>query len=728
MKDTTLPTLSWDLPLPEHYTGPKKTIYTREIEYKKGKKDKFLVCHLWHTGEYVLLSPIWANKRLDWDLNDIIIELPQDATEKQKETFAFFQKNRNMKFKGKRKRGVASSEDLNGTTMRMRHTEKRIDCEEINGIYTFRFFRFCPHTPADGEIYDFEEYKRIFVDPNKIWTEYKNEPDVKYEWDPKNYKKIMNSLNRCYGQPFAAYNESFIKYLRRYWANANYSCDANSAFEYYPTNRRDNAYQRKIDNLNQLIKEETPKEVCEQLSKTMNTRSHPIYGATDKYFVCERLADNAAVVRMFMTNTENTIIEYARCFYDDTDVYMCYNNKGSVSRCDVRNHAFYRSENNMQLITKGTVIEKKYQYLEDMNNTSVVYQLILSYNYPVFEQLYKLGFKQLCDDIALDDYRNRNFYRIRSVISDMKRLGPDELGKHTTIKDLLTTSQIKRLSLFKDCIQNSSDFSHCLRLITDYKITDMNILRYLADIAMQEESLMTINRIDNVLWVCKDRLNTKQMNSCVYKFVEQVKALNKDDFYSFSYTRDVYSLCSDAFLDDQEFYRNVIEIAKIRDVDKIHEVHEKMSKLAKFATMDPKRFQAICDRLKDREFEDEDFIVRLPRSADEIVEEGSKMHHCVGTYIKQVVSGRTIILFLRRKSDIDKEYVTIEMTNDGILRQLKCKNNAVLSSASTLKFVEKWIKAKKLGVDTYDISYTKKKVTPGSAAYAGYFQEKDSIV
>lgn len=152
-----------------------------------------------------------------------------------------------------------------------------------------------------------------------------------------------------------------------------------------------------------------------------------------------------------------------------------------------------------------------------------------------------------------------------------------------------------------------------------------------------------------------------------------------------------------------------------------------LSKLAKFATVDPKRFQAICDRLKDHEFEDEDFIVRLPRSADEIIEEGSKMHHCVGTYVKRVVSGETIILFLRRKSNIDKEYVTIEMTNDGRLRQLKCKNNAILSSASTLKFVEKWIKAKKLGVDTYDISYTKKKVTPGSAAYTGYFKEKDSI-
>lgn len=726
MKDTTLPTLGWDLPLPDYLTEPKKTLYTKEIEYKKGKKDKFLVAHLWNTGEYILLSPVWASRRVDWDLNDYVVELPENATDKQKESFKFFQKNRNMKFKGNKKMGIAEDNEIHCTTIRMRNTEKRIFSEEINGVYTFRFFRFCPHTPADGEIYTYEEYKHIFVDQNKIWTEYRNEPGVKYEWDPKNYKKIMNSLHRCYGQPFASYNESFIKYLRRNWANANYSCDANGAFEYYPTNCQNNAYQRKIDSLNQFVNGEIPKEVSKQLKKTMTTRSHPIYGATDKFFVCERLTDNAAVVRMFMTNTEGTIIEYARCFYDAEGVYMCYNNKGSVSRCDVRNHAFYSSENELQLISEGTIIEKQYPYLAELKNKSVVYQLILSYYYPVFEQFYKLGFKGLCDDIALDDYRNRNFYRIRSFINAIKRIDAGSMAKHTTIKDLLTTSQIKRLSLFKDCIQNESDLTCCLHLITEYGITDINTLRYLADIAHKEESIMTIRNIDNVLWICKDRLTPKQINSCIRKFVAQAQSINNGDFYSFSYVRDAYSLCSDAFLDDNEFYHNVMEIAKIRDRDKIHEVHEKMSQLAKFAAMDPQRFQAVCDKLRDREFEDEEFIVRLPRSADEIVEEGSKMHHCVGTYIKQVVSGRTIILFLRRKNNVDKEYVTIEMSNDGRLRQLKCKNNTVLSSASTLKFVEKWIQAKKLGVDTYDITYNKKKVTPGSA-YAGYFKEKDSV-
>jgi hypothetical protein len=103
------------------------------------------------------------------------------------------------------------------------------------------------------------------------------------------------------------------------------------------------------------------------------------------------------------------------------------------------------------------------------------------------------------------------------------------------------------------------------------------------------------------------------------------------------------------------------------------------------------------------------------------------MNHCVGTYVKRVATGRAVILLLRRKSNIDKEYVTIELSPDGKIKQVKCKNNLLLSSASTLQFIENWIQARNLTLETWDIEMKKKKIVPSSHGY-GLFREPDSIV
>lgn len=61
-------------------------------------------------------------------------------------------------------------------------------------------------------------------------------------------------------------------------------------------------------------------------------------------------------------------------------------------------------------------------------------------------------------------------------------------------------------------------------------------------------------------------------------------------------------------------------------------------------------------------------ILRVPQSADEIKEEGSKLHHCVGTYIERVARGETMILFIRKDSDPDTPYYTLEWQNNQVVQ------------------------------------------------------------
>ena len=62
-------------------------------------------------------------------------------------------------------------------------------------------------------------------------------------------------------------------------------------------------------------------------------------------------------------------------------------------------------------------------------------------------------------------------------------------------------------------------------------------------------------------------------------------------------------------------------------------------------------------------YEDDTYIIRPARSAEEIVTEGRVLHHCVGgnSYLRKHNQGETYILFLRFKDTPDMQYITVEI-------------------------------------------------------------------
>lgn len=62
-------------------------------------------------------------------------------------------------------------------------------------------------------------------------------------------------------------------------------------------------------------------------------------------------------------------------------------------------------------------------------------------------------------------------------------------------------------------------------------------------------------------------------------------------------------------------------------------------------------------------YEDDRYIIRPAKSAEEIVMEGRMLHHCVGgnTYLDKHNTGKTYILMLRFKGEPDIPYVTVEI-------------------------------------------------------------------
>ena len=64
------------------------------------------------------------------------------------------------------------------------------------------------------------------------------------------------------------------------------------------------------------------------------------------------------------------------------------------------------------------------------------------------------------------------------------------------------------------------------------------------------------------------------------------------------------------------------------------------------------------------EWSDGTFRIIMPHSAREIVEEGVRQNHCVGRYVERVATGESVILFLRRVEDPEKNFYTVEIKKD----------------------------------------------------------------
>lgn len=69
------------------------------------------------------------------------------------------------------------------------------------------------------------------------------------------------------------------------------------------------------------------------------------------------------------------------------------------------------------------------------------------------------------------------------------------------------------------------------------------------------------------------------------------------------------------------------------------------------------------------EFEYGDYRVIIPTTAQDIVTEGQRMHHCVGSYVSRVLENDCYICFIRHKDTPDIPYITCQVYNNGEIGQ-----------------------------------------------------------
>ncbi len=111
-----------------------------------------------------------------------------------------------------------------------------------------------------------------------------------------------------------------------------------------------------------------------------------------------------------------------------------------------------------------------------------------------------------------------------------------------------------------------------------------------------------------------------------------------------------------------------------RNLKKAHDAATRTLKIMQNRKQDQKirsRFAADRERYS---YQEKKLLVTLPSCAEDLILEGQKMHHCVGTYLDRVADGDCTILFIRRTDAPEEPYVTAEIRENRLI-QIRAKNN-----------------------------------------------------
>lgn len=122
--------------------------------------------------------------------------------------------------------------------------------------------------------------------------------------------------------------------------------------------------------------------------------------------------------------------------------------------------------------------------------------------------------------------------------------------------------------------------------------------------------------------------------------------------------------------DLQHAHQNVIAQLKIK-ADKL--LNEQIAKLLKTR----KRYN----------FSDSGLIAKVATSAEELIAEGDALHHCVGTYADRHAKGQCTIVLIRKQSEPDKPYYTMELSTRGEIVQVRGDHNCGMTK-DVAAFVE----------------------------------------
>lgn len=322
-------------------------------------------------------------------------------------------------------------------------------------------------------------------------------------------------------------------------------------------------------------------------------------------------------------------------------------------------HPFYESIESLKKALQETNF--KYCPYKFYSGDCILLKFLDLYTrHPIIEQITKVGLKGLigaylngCKTTGIINWRGKDIYRMLKINrKDLKDI------RESRVKVTMSFLMLYQLS--------KKDKSN----LNPKEVKELeNIIKY---------------GLDRIISILKYTTLKKS-----YKYMKKQLEIKREDKYF-----DITSTWNDYIKDCLKLNMDLSKDQVLFPKD-IYIAHQNTIKQIKIKE-DKQLNVAIAKRIKTLNkysFESSGFIIRPAKDSLELIEEGKALSHCVGGYAKRYAKGETNIFVIRKVSELDKPFYTIEFRDNSII-QVRGKNNCA-PTKEVADFVENF-KEKKL--------------------------------
>lgn len=433
------------------------------------------------------------------------------------------------------------------------------------------------------------------------------------------------------------------------------------------------------------------------------TECYPVLEENDVYYKTyvtgiiyfERVDDNWSVLRIFNRSRDNTNM------YEKERVYMHDDGANRIVTPSANGWVPAKQSNdwgNYAFVNKNEAKQqcKRLKYIipliEDDYSSKIKQRLISILRFPELEQMINLGYKNEAKKLAGSS----------TPKADIKNMfGGYYNEKETTLlrKIGLTKHQLdKYMQMYK---ADGSYYGRTSKALMEMRNFFGDSFIHL-DNATFDKYITAFSEMCD--WNGFIFRNIERLSLDFHKFIRNIVRLGEKHSNIYNVAKDTmnrYLALNPGTQPEINWYfedysdavrmHNAIDALK-REQDSERRAMWNMAEAERRKKEDEKRIK-VDEKRKCYEYEDDTYVIRLPKDSNEIVREGSWQRICIGGYTSNHALGHTNLFFIRKKNEPDVPFYAIEMNNYKEIVQIHGYCNAWLGvHPEAIPTVVRWLR------------------------------------
>lgn len=302
-------------------------------------------------------------------------------------------------------------------------------------------------------------------------------------------------------------------------------------------------------------------------------------------------------------------------------------------------------------------------------------------NNPYLEQLVKVGFenilKSLFDNFIPGYTKDKN--QLNAILLDFKK----EFQNGTDIQSICRLQN----NQWKVIVKYAKDIYEWIalkKMMTEYGINSVYVERFCQLSPKDVSSLL--EKTEKVLNYKDTKKNKYYSFYTLLNYLEKVTIRQGlKPLEAIRLMDDYYRMCEELSIDGKTKSENLQ-----RDHDVLAVTYLELKNKKEFEFYN-EGFKKQNEKLQKYIYTDERLEVVIPEKAEDLLIEGKRNHNCVASYIERHAKGETNILFIRKKTQPETSYITVELGNDNKIKQAYYSYNREISNRKDCNFIESWV-------------------------------------